>query len=60
MACRLLNDTAKSYRSHGIWEWYVLVPCLCVPLVAACLLRRARGTRLLWRPSADAPGLRAL
>ena len=21
MACRLLNDTAKSYRSHGIWEW---------------------------------------
>ena len=21
MACRLLNDTARSYRSHGIWEW---------------------------------------
>ena len=21
MACRLLNDTIASFRSHGIWEW---------------------------------------
>ncbi len=21
MACRLLNDTIRSYRAHGIWEW---------------------------------------